>query len=152
MKPTEVSTGRVRLSYANLFKAKAMNEGETAKFSTALLIPKSDKKTVNAINAAIEVAKNEGKGKWKGKIPTVLKLPLRDGDLEKPDDEDYEGMWFLNASSVKRPQLVDQDLEPITDEEDLYSGCYVRAAINFYAFAGKQNGIAVGLNAVKKLE
>jgi len=154
MKATEVSTGEIRLSYANLFKPKAMTEGETEKYSTAILIPKTDKKTYNAIIAAIEAAKQEGKGKWNGKIPPALKLPLRDGDEEKPDDENYAGMWFLNASSVKKPQLVESvegELVPITDPDELYSGCYGRAALNFYAFAGKQKGIAVGLNAIKKL-
>lgn len=150
MKATEVVTGEVRLSYANIFEPKAMEEGETKKYSSAILIPKTDKATVAKINAAIEAAKQEGKGKWGGKIPGVLKLPLRDGDDEKPDDENYAGMWFLNASSVRKPQIVDQNLNEVLDKEAVYSGCFARVALNFYAFAGKQKGIAVGLNAIKK--
>lgn len=152
MKATEVVTAEVRLSYANVYKPKAMSEGETEKYSSAILIPKTDKVTVDKIHAAVEAAKQEGKNsKWGGKIPGVLKLPLRDGDDEKPDDDAYQGMWFLNASSIKQPQIVDENMVSHKDKEVVYSGCFVRVALNFYAFAGKAKGVACGLNAIKKL-
>lgn len=152
MKATEVVTGEIRLSYANIFEARAMEEGDTKKFSTAILIPKKDKVTLAKMEKAIEVAKQEGKTKWKGKIPATLKLPLRDGDEEKPDDDNYAGVMFLNCSSVKRPKVVDENRNEILDADEVYSGCFARVALNFYPFAGKSNGIAVGLNAVQKLK
>lgn len=153
MSSTKVVTGKVRFSYAHVFEPTSMNEGEDKKYSTAILIPKKDKKTVAAIEAAVNAAKEEGKSKkFGGKIPAMLKLPLRDGDEEKPDDEVYKGMWFLNASSKKRPGVVDADRNEIMDKDEFYSGCYGRASLNFFAFAGKAKGIAVGLNGVQKLE
>jgi len=153
MSSTKVVTGKVRFSYAHVFEPTAMSEDEPKKYSTAILIPKKDKKTVAAIEAAVAAAKEEGKSKkFGGKIPSILKLPLRDGDEEKPEDEVYKGMWFLNASSTKRPGVVDADRNEIMDKEEFYSGCWGRASINFYAFAGKAKGIAVGLNGVQKLE
>jgi len=153
MSSTKVVTGKVRFSYAHVFEPTSMNEDEPKKYSTAILIPKKDKKTIAAIEAAVKAATEEGKNKkFGGKIPGVLKLPLRDGDEEKPDDETYAGHYFLNASSNRKPGVVDADLNPIMDKDEFYSGCYGRASINFFAFAGKAKGIAVGLNNVQKLE
>ena len=81
--PTKVVTGIVRLSYANIWEAVAINDGKP-KFSVSLIIPKSDTKTVDAINAAIDAAIKEGVAKFGGKIPNkaALKLPLRENRLK----------------------------------------------------------------------
>jgi hypothetical protein len=151
---TKVITGLVRLSYAHLFEPTAKDDGGTKKYSCALLIPKSDKATIKKIEAAIAEAKEQGKSsKFGGKIPAGLKLPLRDGDEERPDDEVYAGHYFVNASSVQKPGLVDRDRNQIIDPADLYSGCYVYASINFFAFNTSGNkGIACGLNNIMKVK
>ena len=78
-----------RLSFANIWEPKSINGGDE-KFSVSCIIPKSDKATLTKIHNAIEAAKEEAKGKkWGGKIPPNLKLPLRDGDIDRPDDENY---------------------------------------------------------------
>lgn len=151
---TKVVTGKVRFSYVTVFEPRAMNEGETPKYSVCILIPKTDTKTVEAIKKAIEAAKQVGKSKLvdkNGKIPVNLKVPLRDGDVER-DDPEFEGCYFLNANALKKPNIVDKDLQPIMQREEFYSGCYGRASINFYAFDGRSKGIAAGLNNLQKLE
>lgn len=149
----KVITGRVRFSYANVFEPTAIEEGQTPKYNISILIDKSDKKTIDKINAAIEEVKEEGKKKWGGTIPKKLKLPLRDGDEEREEDEAYQGHFFINANSTKKPGIVDADLNPIMDKDEFYSGCYGRASINFYPFdAAGNKGIAVGLNNLQKLE
>lgn len=149
---TNVTTGKVRLSYAKLFTPATAPGSDTPKYSTAVLIDKTDKATIGKINAAIEEAKEQGKAKWGGKIPAKLKTPLRDGDEEKPDDPNYAGKMFFNCSSIKRPGVVDRDLNPILDADEVYSGCYARVAVNFYPFDTNGNrGIAAGLNHVQKL-
>ena len=57
-----------------------------------------DKETIKKINDAINYAIEEGIGKFGGKKPNikVLKTPLRDGDLERSDDEAYMNSYFLN--------------------------------------------------------
>lgn len=78
--------------------------------------------------------------------PANLKLPLRDGDIDRPDDEAYANSYFINASSREQPGVVDRKRMPITDPLALYSGCYVRASINLYPFNANGNrGIAAGL-------
>lgn len=151
---TKVITGKVRFSYAHVFEPVAAEEGADPKFSVSLIIPKSDLKTLDKIEKAIEAAKQAGKDKISknGKFVPGIKIPLRDGDEDKPDDPAYADSMFLNCSSKIKPGLVDKDLNPILDKEEFYSGCFGRASINFYAFNKNGNrGIAVGLNNLQKL-
>ena len=160
--PTKVITGpNTRWSYANVWTPKAINGGEP-KYSVSLIIPKSDKKTIAKIEAAIEAAYHEGEAKLKGNgrsVPalSVLKTPLRDGDVERPDDEAYADSYFVNANSSTAPGIVDADRQPILDQpvidtSEVYSGVYGRASINFYAFNSNGNkGIACGLNNLQKI-
>ena len=149
---TKVVTGIVRLSYANVWEATSINGG-TPKYSVSLIIPKSDTKTIDAINAAVDAAIKEGASKFGGKIPNkaALKLPLRDGDTER-DDEAYKDRFFVNANSTTAPQIVDRAVQPILDRAEVYSGCYARVSINFYAFNSNGNrGIACGLGNIQKV-
>lgn len=157
MNPTKVITGpTTRWSYANVFEPKAINGG-TPKYSVSLIIPKSDKKTIEKVKSAIQAAYEEGQSKLKGNGKTVpalsvLKTPLRDGDLERPDDEAYANSYFINANSTNPPGIVDADRNPIIDRAEVYSGVYGRASINMYAFNTNGNkGIACGLNNLQKI-
>lgn len=152
---TKIVTGKVRFCYANVFEPSAMNEGDQPKYSICVLIPKTDTKTIEAINKAIEAAKIAGKAKIadkNGRIPSTIKIPLRDGDEERSDDPAFEGMMFINANSTRRPAIVDKSLNPIMDREEFYSGCYGRISLNFYAFNVQSKGIAAGLQNIQKLE
>ena len=155
--PTKVITGvDTRWSYANVWDPKSINGG-TPKYSVSLIIPKSDKVTIQKIKAAIQSAYEEGESKLKGNgksVPSlsVLKTPLRDGDLERPDDEAYKNAYFVNANSATAPGIVDADRQQIIDRSEVYSGVYGRASINFYAFNSNGNkGIACGLNNLQKI-
>ena len=154
---TKVITGvNTRWSYANVWEAKAM-EGGKPKFSVSLIIPKSDTVTVGKIKTAIEEAYREGQSKLKGNAKSVpalstLRTPLRDGDLERPDDPAYANAYFVNANSSTAPGVVDANRNEIIDKSEVYSGCYGRASINFYAFNANGNrGIACGLNNLQKI-
>ena len=155
--PTKVITGvNTRWSYVNAWEPKSINGG-APKYSVSLIIPKSDTKTIEKIQAAIQAAYEEGQGKLKGNgksVPalSVLKTPLRDGDAERPDDEAYADSYFVNANSGTAPGIVDADRNPIIDRSEVYSGVYGRASINFYAFNSNGNkGIACGLNNLQKI-
>ena len=151
--PTKVVTGLVRLSYANVWEPKSINGG-AEKFSVSLIIPKADAKTLGAIQKAIDAAIEEGRGKFGGKIPSkaALKLPLRDGDIDRPDDEAYANCYFVNANSSSAPEIVDKSLNPVLSRSEVYSGVYARVSINFYAFNSNGNrGIACGLNNLQKI-
>jgi hypothetical protein len=147
----KVITGKVRFSYANVWEPKSINGGEE-KYSVSLIIPKTDKEAMEKIEAAIEVAKKDGIPKFGGELPENLMLPLHDGDVEKPLDEAYTGSFFINASSVTKPGIVDKNIQPIVDTAEFYSGCYGRASVVFYAYNSNGNkGIACGLQNLQKL-
>ena len=155
---TKVITGvNTRWSYANVWEPKAM-EGGKPKFSVSLIIPKSDTVTVGKIKAAIEEAYRDGQSKLKGNAKTVpalstLRTPLRDGDLERSDDPAYANAYFVNANSTTAPGVVDANRNEILDKSEVYSGCYGRASISFYAFNANGNkGIACGLNNLQKIK
>ena len=151
--PTKVVTGVVRLSYANVWEPKSINGG-AEKFSVSLIIPKADTKTLGAIQKAIDSAIEEGRGKFGGKVPSkaTLKLPLRDGDVDRPDDEAYTNCYFVNANSSSAPEIVDKSLNPVLNRSEVYSGVYARVSINFYAFNSNGNrGIACGLGNIQKV-
>lgn len=148
---TKVITGtNTRLSYFHGWDPVSINGG-AEKYSTAVLIPKSDKKTIDAIEKAIDAAIEEGIAKFGGKKPNkaAIKLPLRDGDIER-DDVAYKGHYFINANSTNPPQIVDQRVQPILERSQVYSGCYARVSINFYAFNSNGNkGVAAGLGNIQ---
>lgn len=155
--PTKVITGpETRWSYANVWQPKAI-DGGAPKYSVSLIIPKSDTKTIEKVRAAIQAAYDEGQSKLKGNGKSVpplssIKTPLRDGDVERPDDEAYANAYFINANSASAPGIVDAACQPIIDTSEVYSGVYGRASINFYAFNSNGNkGIACGLNNLQKI-
>lgn len=155
--PMKVITGPdTRWSYANVWEAKSINGG-TPKFSVSLIVPKADTETVTKIKAAIEAAYHEGESKLKGSGKTVpplaaIKNPLRDGDVERPNDPVYADAYFINSNSATAPGIVDAACNPITTRSEVYSGVYGRASINFYAFNSNGNrGIACGLNNLQKV-
>lgn len=134
-----------RVSYSNVFVAKAFEDQE-AKFGlTALFSKKQDLKPLEraATNAAIE--------KWgKEKALAMIKLaragkgkfkwPFRDGTEERPDTEGYKGKIFVGMTGKKKPQVVgpvkdDDGMFPrLENDEEFYSGCYARAVMIASAF------------------
>ena len=152
---SKVITGLVRFSYVNIFRSRAFKDGQKAKYSICLLIPKTDKVTLKKIKAAIDEATELGVStKWGGNLPKKLHLPLRDGDEERADEApEYKGMYFLNANSDSKPGIVDRDRNEILDPEEVYSGCWGRASINFFPYDNTGNrGIGVGLNNIQKIK
>ena len=103
----KVVTGKVRLSYANVWEPKAQSEGQKPKYSVSIIIPKEDKDTLEKINDAIAKAVEEGVAKFGGKKPNIkaIKTPLRDGDIEREDDEAYANAFFLMQTHIKHHKL-----------------------------------------------
>lgn len=148
----KVITGKVRFSYANVWEPKSINGGEP-KYSVSIIIPKTDVETLKKINVAIEAAKNAGIAKFGDKLLNNFKTPLRDGDVDRAEDEAYAGSYFINANSIMKPGIVDKSVQAITEESQFYSGCYGRASLVFYAYNAEGNqGIACGLQNLQKLE
>jgi len=165
---TKVVTGKVRLSYPELFKAKAAEEGQDPKFSAEILIPKTDTKTLAKIRAAQNAATEQVRKGAKvlgDNAPTygAANFPakkftdtLRDGDDADENDgrPEREGHWFMNVRSSEnyRPNVVDKDRQAVLDHSEVYGGVYARVSMTAYAFAVQGNkGVSFGLNSVQVL-
>lgn len=152
MSDTIITTNEVRISYANIYEPKSIN-GSEAKYGTSILFNKMDAvirmKIEDAVAAAVAVGKQKyGNNFDKGKFHT----PLRDGDEERPDDEAYKGMLFLNANSKNKPRIYDKSAKVVDEKDFVYSGCYVRCILSFYPYSFNGNkGVSVSLGDIQKL-
>ena len=153
----KVVTGKkTRFSYCNVFEPRSVNGG-APRYSVCLLIPKSDEATVKRLHAAVKAAYEANKDKLRNRNGTVppmeaIKLPVRDGDVDRPDDPVYAGCLFVNANSDRKPEVYDAEGNEILDRAKIYSGCYGKAVISFFAFNTNGNrGIACGLRGLQKI-
>ena len=138
----------VRLSYPNLFNAKAM-EGGKPKFSASFLIPK---KTHGALIKRIEQAIERAMlDKFQKKVP-LKHVCLRDGN-DKEDKEGYgDEVMYLVAKSDSRPAVVDQQVNPVVEADGkIYGGCFVNATIEVFAYTHPTGGkgVSAQLRAVQ---
>jgi hypothetical protein len=156
---TNIRIGEVRFGYVNVFAPRKNEDGTDGKYSVQVLIPKTDAAALALIQEAIETAKKNGvTSKWNGKMPVAskLKTPLRDGDEEFPEDDNYKGMYFLNASTPAEYKPGVRVLEngvlcEALTNEDFYSGCWGCVTLGFFPYNTSGNtGIACGLNNVIK--
>ena len=154
-KATEFLLGpKTRACYVHLMDKTSVNGGNPH-YSCCFLIRKDDAKTVESVKKALRAAYDEGQDTLKGTGKTVptfeaLKSPLRDGDVEHPDREEYKGCYFINANNYNRkPTVVDTEMNPIEDPNEIYSGMFCKAFCSAYVFnRGVNKGIAVSLEHV----
>lgn len=149
-------TGEFRVSFPSVFKAKAFNDKQEAKFSVVMLFPKSVDLSRPAAGQTVSLkhaAFNAAVEKWgpKEEWPKNLRMPFRDGD-EKSDTMGYAGHIFVTASSKNQPGLVDQGRRPILNEAQFYAGCYARAELIAFAYDQMGNkGVGFSLQNLQKL-
>ena len=135
-----------KFGYLNCWRP-GVQYGGGPKYSVSAIIPKNDTETIDKIHQAIEFAKENSIQKWGGRSP------IHDGDEEKPDNPIYQNCYYINAKSKDAPQVVDENVEPIIDQTQVYSGCSGNISIIFYGYNFSGNkGIAAGLGNIQKLE
>jgi hypothetical protein len=151
-----ITLNDVRFSYTNLFQPVA-RLGQDAKYSTTILVPKSNVAAKAAIDAAINEAINTGVAKcWNGQRPPMPAICVHDGDGARPSDgqpfgEECRGCWVFTASSKQPPFVVDANVQNIINPVDVYSGMWGNVSVNFFAYnSNGKKGIGCGLNGVQK--
>lgn len=151
VKDTKIVTGKVRLSYAFLFNPRSNFEGDDPKYSTTLLIPKSDKETLRKLRAAQQ---HVLKTKF-GKVPGKWKDTIHDGDTEADleTNPEYADHFYVSVATDRKPGIIDLNRDPILDSTEVYSGCYARVSLNAYAYDHKTGGkgVGFGLRHVQKV-
>lgn len=140
-----------RFAYLNCWRPASVYGGQ--KYSLLALIPKEDQETIDAVRNVINYVREKSLDKWGGRIPPNLRDPLRNGDEDKPDNPIFRNCYYLNAKSKEAPQIVDCNVQPITDQTELYSGCYGKVSLTFYAYNCSGNkGISVWLGNIQKIK
>ena len=150
-------TGKVRFSFMAVFEPRVTPNGDE-KYAVTLLIPKSDNVTYQKIMDEINRTLNDSiPNVFNGVRPTNYHIPIYDGDglrpIGEPFGEECKNCWVITAKSNTPPEIVDVNCNPIINKSELYSGCYGRASIRFYAYNQNGNkGIGCGLGNIQKLE
>ena len=164
--------GPARFSYLNFFEPSAMKiagqENNKRYYSVSLLIPKNTaegQKVYAKAKAMVDAAIREGIEKKTFSEAMVKNVkfwnPIQDGDqkINKQTgkvDETYAGHWFISTKSEEkngRPQIVNElgQAMPVVSPDNVYSGMYGRAHVNFYAYNNASFGIGCSLNHLQKL-
>lgn len=154
-----VVTPEFRVSFPNVFKSQTNKLSGKEEFSVVALFKKGA--DLSALKAAALEATEAKWGSDKTKWPKPLRSPFRDQGEKKKEIEGREvlpagheeGAIFLNLKSSQKPGVVDQNVQPILDDKDFYSGCYARASIRAYAYDQAGNrGVSFGLINVQKMK
>ena len=121
-KGTVAWTGECPITYVDFDTPREPRfEGQKPQYQCIVLIDKEDKATLQAVKAAIEVAK----GNLSDTDPAEPFAPLlKDGD-ERTDKEGnpveaFQGKWYFTAKNSEKPnvyKLTDQGAEPAGDKE-----------------------------------
>ncbi len=154
-----VLTPKFRLSFPNLFKTKKNELSGKDEYSCMALFGKGADLT--ALKKAAQEAVIEKWGNDSKKYPANLRSPFR-----KMEEKQYEndsgqmvypagmeaGGFFMNLKSNQRPGIVNEKVEDIINESEIYAGCYARATVRAYAYDNKGNrGVAFGLQNIQKM-
>ncbi len=149
-----IMTPEFRASYPKLFKAEKNQLSGKEEFSVVALFKKGQ--DLSALKKAAEDCLIEKLGPDKTKWPKKLKSPFRDQSEREKDGEmpagHEPGAIFMNLKSTYKPGVVDQNVQPIIDDSEVYAGCYLRATVRpyYYDQAGNK-GVAFGLQNVQKV-
>jgi hypothetical protein len=155
--PLKLVTGTHRASYLHVDTPAVFDGEDMGKYSVTLLI-KKDHPDVAKIKGLIRKAYDANKESMFKGIPLNSKNlhnPLRDGDdwlEEHPGATEYEGCYFVKASTTRQPKVFGRDKQEILDLEEVYSGCYCRAVIVCFPFNTKAKGFSFYLNSLMKME
>lgn len=124
---------KVRLSFPQLFKAKAFRPEQDPRFEGTFLLDPSNKAHAKVIKNIEAQAAAVAKEKWGKKIPKALKQCFGDADDSGKEYDGYEGMFYISSSNKTRPTVVDRDRTPLVEEDGKpYAGCFVNGTVTLW--------------------
>jgi len=145
----EFTIGPVVLAFPSLFKPSKPRDSEgEEKFNTAIIVTAEIyaaqiKPQMDALIAANFSASDTASNRFNwGFLPCTYKPATYPPELTT-------GMWFGNAKSQTKKDVVDRNQMPIMDPNVIRDGAKVYISINLYAFNKAGNvGVGVGLGPV----
>jgi hypothetical protein len=151
----QVKIKNARIAFPVLFEPQQFKGEGKPRFSCKIMVPKSDKAGVAAINEAIAAVAKEGWPKNPKMVDSFKgnsnKFCLIDGDLSGV--EGNEGYWILSANRSEtqgRPTVVGRTRQPLTKEDGvIYSGCRCNFILDIWAQTKDYPGIRCRLDGVQ---
>ncbi len=142
-----IITPKARMSFPNVFVAKAFEEGQKAKFGLSILIPPNAD-----ISLLKEAAAKVAKEKWGGKLPDKMKNPfLKAGEYDTT--RDFEGWTLIRTTAVSKPGIVNAAGQNVTEESEVYPGRWCSASVRAFAWEMKTGkGVSFGLQNIQLLD
>lgn len=159
----KIITPEFRADWPHVFKPQENKRDDgtvTREYSiTAIFSVGTDLSTMKAAAQAVLVEKfGPDQSKW----PTVMRSPFRkcsekwknEGGKQiiPPGYENGDAVFVnMKAKEEYKPGVVDQNVQPIIEPKDFYSGCYAIASTNAYWYDFKGNrGVGFGLRNLQK--
>jgi len=129
----------VVISYPTLFVPKQINGKGDPKFSATLILP------ANFDWGRVQAAAQEAiTAKFGASVPANLRMPWKDAT-----EDGFPGQFKVNAYSDRAIQVVDQQVQPVMDQNQIFAGCIVNAYIRLYGYPNNGGGVAAGLNIIQ---
>lgn len=156
-----IITPPFRAAFPKLFRPEKIKETDEKKNYgvEAVFAPDTDLSEMKAL------AKKVAMEHWDEKPPKKLKNPFRSGNEYNEDLKDQGkeprpelvDATFMRFNSTNKPEVVNTKRQFITDESEIYSGCWMRASVYCHAYDNKKdpqkgNGITFMLNHIQKLK
>lgn len=153
-----IVTPPFRAAYPKLFRPEQRSENDPKLYYGVEAIFSPDTDLTEMKKLAMQVAKEH----WGDKQPKKLESPFKKGDEYNEEREkqrpELEGCVFIRFNSTNKPEVVGKNPNvPITDESEIYSGCWMRASVYCHPYDNRKNpqqknGITFLLNNVQKLK
>jgi len=137
-----------RLSFPQIWRAKAFETGREAQFQATFLLDPSDSEHA----ASIKVIKRSAKKvlvEAFGEIPKGFKrcFGLADKHPKKSQYDGYKGMFYLATGNSTKPTLVDRKRRDLEESDGvLYAGCYVNTNVTLWTFDHPKGGKGLAAN------
>lgn len=141
-KNQKITLQGVRLSYVNIFHKKNWDDGKEARYQCRILINAENKELLKKLDQIVKGMKALAGN------PANFKGGLKK-ETQDTGDNKY---WCINSGTKRKPQIVDENVVPITDEDIVYSGCYANVVVYAKLFNKSGWGVSWLLNGVQKIK
>jgi hypothetical protein len=142
----------VRLSFPDLFKPGTPPPGSQGgpKYGGQFIFPKDSDAYKTVVAEFARVAQEKFGPNWQTIVAALAKdkKAVRDGNMNLAKDgsvrDGYAGMMYVVARNKARPAVVDNHVQPLTEDSGKpYGGCYVNAKIELYAMDKPPGGKSI---------
>lgn len=141
-------TPAFRIAFPNVFVASRNKMSQVDEFSCVALFKKGED-----LFQLKKMAQDAAIKKWGDNLPEVMKSPFRNQSERLKYKGYVDGAIFITLKSKQKPQVVNQDVQEILDQSEIYAGCWCKASVNAYAYDTAGNrGVAFGLGNLQKVK